>query len=243
LSSLKSEPATPVVRYIHLKEIPDQYSMGIFVFPPHARIPLHDHPGMCVISRVLYGEVHRRSLDLPSNANVGTPSTPETRRRAYFRTLRQTNLSSYNRKDSSTSSCADPVSDAASSRVLSKIPVETIVAPDCTVLYPHVGNLHEFIAGPKGAAVLDVLLPPYDADHHRDCTFYDIVEDDDEDGVAAHVATTAATRNGGIDKPVASTSLPITTDDCYISHPCWILPINRPEDFHCLSGQYRTLGG
>jgi plant cysteine oxidase len=217
--------------------------MGIFVFPPHARIPLHDHPGMCVISRVLYGEVQRRSLDLPSNVIVKTATTPETRRRAYFRTLRQTNPSSYNRNDSSTSSCADPASDAASSSVLLKIPVETIVAPYCTVLYPHVGNLHEFIAGPNGAAVLDVLLPPYDADHHRDCTFYDIVEDDDEDGVAAHVATTTTTRNGGIDKPGASTSLPISADDCYISHSCWIIPINRPEDFHCLSGQYRTLGG
>eukprot|EP01083_Nonionella_stella_P050008 133148_1 len=45
-------------------------------------------------------------------------------------------------------------------------------APDVMTLYPYQGNMHEFIAGKQGAAVLDVLLPPYDIDHDRDCTFY-----------------------------------------------------------------------
>mmetsp|Transcript_43348 Transcript_43348/g.104763 ORF Transcript_43348/g.104763 Transcript_43348/m.104763 type:complete len:228 (+) Transcript_43348:62-745(+) len=52
------------VRYVHIAEIPDQYSIGIFVFAPYGRIPLHDHPDMCVLSRALYGELERRSLDL-----------------------------------------------------------------------------------------------------------------------------------------------------------------------------------
>jgi PCO_ADO len=47
-------------------------------------------------------------------------------------------------------------------------------APDCTVLYPFEGNLHQFVAGPHGAAVLDVLLPPYNVHDHRDCTFYEM---------------------------------------------------------------------
>jgi hypothetical protein len=47
-------------------------------------------------------------------------------------------------------------------------------APHVTVLYPYEGNAHEFTAGPSGAAVLDVLLPPYDEYHNRDCTYYNI---------------------------------------------------------------------
>ena len=47
-----------------------------------------------------------------------------------------------------------------------------IFAPQVQILFPHKGNVHEFTAGPNGASILDVLLPPYDFDHDRDCTFY-----------------------------------------------------------------------
>ena len=53
-----------------MNEIPDQYSIGIFVFPPYARIPLHDHPGMCVLSRILYGDVRVVSLDLLRDSEI-----------------------------------------------------------------------------------------------------------------------------------------------------------------------------
>ena len=37
--------------------------MGIFVLPTGASIPLHDHPGMIVVSRLLVGQLHVRSYD------------------------------------------------------------------------------------------------------------------------------------------------------------------------------------
>ncbi len=229
-------PSSPPVRYIHLQEVPDQYTMGVFVFPPHAKIPLHDHPGMCVISRILYGDVRRRSLDLSSPTD-DTHKASGNRRRAFYRTHRnEGRLLSYRRKSTSNSSEETESSTGTTVTLptdgISKIPVDTLIAPQCTVLYPHQGNLHEFVAGPNGAAVLDVLLPPYSADHHRDCTFYDVVEFDDLDlnerNDITDNAVTAATKGG--------------SDNDFVSRSCWIAPTERPEDFHCLSGQYRSLG-
>lgn len=184
------------VRYIHISEAPDEYSMGVFVFPPHTKIPLHDHPGMCVLSRVLYGDLTRTSLDLardqsqsPERENIEKNSSwfPWSTKGRRPKMPWGTKLAYRNR-------------------------VDHLQAPECTVLYPFEGNLHEFVAGPHGAAVLDVLLPPYDQDHHRDCTFYEIKE-----------------------------CSPLERQDTS-RDPVWIVPIKQPEDFHCLSGSYKELG-
>nr|CCA24127.1 conserved hypothetical protein [Albugo laibachii Nc14] len=50
------------VTYQHIWES-KSVSMGIFVLSPGASIPLHDHPGMTVISRILYGSLRIRSFD------------------------------------------------------------------------------------------------------------------------------------------------------------------------------------
>eukprot|EP01138_Halocafeteria_seosinensis_P011286 gb/GECG01011528.1/.p1 GENE.gb/GECG01011528.1/~~gb/GECG01011528.1/.p1 ORF type:complete len:327 (+),score=34.90 gb/GECG01011528.1/:1-981(+) len=42
----------------------DPVTMGIFILPPGTSLPLHDHPGMCVVSKVLYGSLHLRTYDL-----------------------------------------------------------------------------------------------------------------------------------------------------------------------------------
>lgn len=223
LSHISSSEELPAVRYIHLHEEPDQYSVGIFVFPPHGKIPLHDHPGMCVVSRILYGDLQRFSLDLPPNdeSNVAPPGQ---KRRAFYRTPQRP---LYLNRESSSYSSADTTTTSTHNRL--HIPVDHLVAPQCTVLYPRQGNLHEFVAGPNGAAVLDVLLPPYDADHHRDCTFYDIeyCSGVDENDPTPYVGTAT------VEQDVASHERVV---------PCWIIPTGRPENFHCISGQYRELG-
>jgi PCO_ADO len=160
-----------VVRYIHISDVPDHYSVGIFILPPFAKIPLHDHPGMCVLSRILYGDVERLSFDLCQSDNeddeIGDEWPIGTQKVCRQRTQR-------------------------------------LSAPMATQLFPYQGNLHEFTAGPRGAAVLDILLPPYDVDHHRDCTFYTIVPDQSS------------------------------------SETFFIIPTGQPEEFHCLSGVYRS---
>mmetsp|Transcript_20316 Transcript_20316/g.34922 ORF Transcript_20316/g.34922 Transcript_20316/m.34922 type:complete len:407 (+) Transcript_20316:97-1317(+) len=232
-----------IVRYLHVKEVPHKYSVGIFVFPPNTEIPLHDHPGMVVISRVLYGVLQVQSFDvIPENANStdhddnsdhkkscnDTPANSFTSRppssiRSSFNKIKSFVSRAISSPDGEAETRADsvlrvkpnlkpmgvqdPSIDGGNAN--SRPPV--LSAPSVTCLYPHEGNCHSFMAGPDGAAVIDVLLPPYDNDEDRDCTFY------------AHEDPDHHLMNG---KDSSQT----------------LTPIEQPDDFHCLGGTYGRFG-
>ncbi|CAD7697936.1 unnamed protein product, partial [Ostreobium quekettii] len=58
------------ITYLPVKE-DRRLHLGVFCMPPRATIPLHDHPGMTVLSRVLYGRVRITSYDWAEGAGGG----------------------------------------------------------------------------------------------------------------------------------------------------------------------------
>ncbi|XP_028324568.1 2-aminoethanethiol dioxygenase-like [Gouania willdenowi] len=60
----RAESCSVPVSYMHICET-EQFSMGVFLLRPGASIPLHDHPDMHGLLRVLYGTVRLSCLDRP----------------------------------------------------------------------------------------------------------------------------------------------------------------------------------
>lgn len=58
----KARSPPGVIRTLSVLEN-EKLEVVVFVFPERAVIPLHDHPGMSVFSKVLYGSISMRSFD------------------------------------------------------------------------------------------------------------------------------------------------------------------------------------
>ena len=141
--------------YLGIVEHAD-YAIATFVLAPGARIPLHDHPGMTVLSKLLFGRLRVTSYDAPPPV----PAEPRSAGlgAAWSRALRR----------------------APSRRRLSARPpeVRTVAggpASEVLRLEPLRGNLHCFEAL-EHTAIFDVLTPPYNHGADRPCRYYEVGE-------------------------------------------------------------------
>ncbi|NXP35390.1 AEDO dioxygenase, partial [Leiothrix lutea] len=137
----------PPVSYMHICET-ESFSMGVFLLRSGACIPLHDHPGMNGMLKVLYGTLRIACMDtLPPGAAASAAAPPPPAAgsgpclRALFRSRQH----------------------------------YTPASPPC-LLSPHTDNLHQIDAVDGPAAFLDILAPPYDPQHGRDCHYYRLLE-------------------------------------------------------------------
>lgn len=141
----------PPISYLHLYES-DLFSMGIFVLPTSASIPLHNHPGMTVLSRLLYGNMHVRAYDWVDPYDEKLNRNPTIARQARL--------------------VVDHVLGPEQNGT------EPARASATEVLYPTSGgNIHAFTALTP-CAVLDVLAPPYSPSTGRHCTYYRATSND-----------------------------------------------------------------
>lgn len=151
---------TPAITYLHLFEC-DKFSMGIFCLPPSGVIPLHNHPGMTVFSKLLFGTMHIKSYDWAVDA-------PEKTLTAENPTTENPNPLTENPNPSQVNSVAPPATR------LAKVKVDADFRAPCntSILYPaDGGNMHCFTAV-TACAVLDVLGPPYSDPDGRHCQYY-----------------------------------------------------------------------
>ncbi|CAI9717245.1 2-aminoethanethiol dioxygenase-like [Octopus vulgaris] len=147
------------VTYIHIFE-DEVYSMGIFVLKENSRIPLHDHPGMFGIIKVIHGTLSLESFDevpVSSEQPTSSASTTATSFNNEFKKF----LRDYDRTP----------------KPFLEVPKKKAsVNDDCCVLSPTKGNLHEVRPDGGPAAFLDILAPPYDTDSDRRCNYYEITK-------------------------------------------------------------------
>nr|XP_056706160.1 2-aminoethanethiol dioxygenase [Euleptes europaea] len=130
----------PPVSYMHICET-EGFSMGVFVLRAGACIPLHDHPGMHGLLKVLYGTLRIACFDGAAagggEGGASEAAGPPRRHRALLRSRQ----------------------------------LYTPASAPCR-LAPHADNLHQIDAVGGPAAFLDILAPPYDPEHGRDCHYY-----------------------------------------------------------------------
>ncbi|XP_072279910.1 2-aminoethanethiol dioxygenase [Pyxicephalus adspersus] len=140
-----SVPHNPPVTYMHICET-ESFSMGVFLLKGGTSIPLHDHPGMHGMLKVLYGKVRIMGFDKMEAVPPSElpPLLQPYQRSSVFRAMLR---SSGEYGDSS---------------------------PPC-LLSPHRDNLHQISAVDGPAAFLDILAPPYDPDDGRDCHYYKLL--------------------------------------------------------------------
>lgn len=143
----------PPVTYMHICET-DEFSMGVFLLKRGASIPLHDHPGMHGMLKVLYGKTRITCFDRLDRSSLSGAPAGEP------------------------SSSPPPYQNGSLRRSVLRSTGEYTEHSGPCVLTPYRDNLHRIDAVDGPTAFLDILAPPYEPDDGRDCHYYKVVPEE-----------------------------------------------------------------
>lgn len=143
------------VLYMHLWE-DHVMSMGVFIVRQGCSIPIHNHPNMYGICKVIQGTAHIQSYSPVDSDGRKLPDAKKT-------SVKSSLLSMFNRRDS-----IDMLS-------VLKLPDVTMTVNDSScVVTPSDGNIHEIASVDGPMAFVDILAPPYDhVTGQRVCQYYE----------------------------------------------------------------------
>ena len=133
----------------------EHFSMSIFVLKPGTRLPLHDHPGMHGLIRVIHGHMNVSSYSLLERKCGDNFEPVHNCGHQEGYSVKKGDVFMAQKMSTESGDIADIYSE----------PV---------VLTPVDGNIHEIRTTDSAAAFFDILAPPYD-DHrygHHQCHYY-----------------------------------------------------------------------
>ncbi len=125
----------------------ENFEMAIFILPKGAILPLHDHPNMTVLSKILLGRLHLQgfSRNIENNNYYVFMNNNEQSNSNVLQINQQI-------QTSITENCEKSISDSA------------------WYLSPSNSNIHQFVAL-ETCVIFDVLVPPY-CFPNRPCNYY-----------------------------------------------------------------------
>jgi len=147
-SLLSSKP--PGLYYFHIAET-SNFSIGIFIIPPGAQLPTHDHPKMSVISKVLFGSTKVKAYNWKNGVGDQVRGGPVSIHHDEI-LLNKGDIEYL-------------LPDSGNIHRFSCIVNDEKVAQE--------SNCENML----GCAVLDVILPPYNDNEGRHCVYYKEIVD------------------------------------------------------------------
>lgn len=132
-----------------------EMTLCIFTLPKGSKLPMHDHPGMYVFGRLLFGSMRVKSYDFVGDTEK-----------------KSSNFLQWGPFGSSKREVVD-----RGEKVIGPKPVTYSLGPER-------GNLHEIVAL-EDSAFFDVLFPPYNEATGRGCNYYAIRSDETSGSLVA----------------------------------------------------------
>ncbi|CAH8494428.1 unnamed protein product [Schistosoma turkestanicum] len=226
------------VAYVHIMEN-EVFSMGIFILKPGSRIPLHDHPGMYGILKVLTGSVRCRSFTRLKNVQSII------------------DLKNFHHNQTSSSllllsSVFDDSKWQLTDLIIARPHQDTVLSTDhqpC-LLFPIEGNLHEITPVDGPAVFLDILAPPYDHDlGTRECRFYKEIiipsQMNSNSILSSQNSLHNNNNNNSINEDVSSSTIVDFSDSGDLCSNqsdkdaiVYLIETNQPSDYWCESAEY-----